>query len=180
VTTNLYVDETKAKGYLVVVATIGTAAELTVIRKEIKSLLLPSQRSLHMKDEHKSRQATIMDTIATLGTLGVKATIYDAGKNGTERVRRANAIEAMIDDVCRVTGKVNITFDLDQTIVKVDRMNLIDLVRKNDLKDRVRYRHAHRHDEMLLGIPDAIAWCWARGGGYRDRVRPIVKSVRAV
>ena len=133
-----------------------------------------------MKDERKSRQATISDTVTALESLGVHASIYDAGKNGTERVRRARAIEAVIDDVCDIAGKVSITFDLDETVIKVDQMNLIDLVRKNDLKARVEYRHAHRHDETLLGIPDAIAWCWARGGTYRDRVRPIVKSVRSV
>ena len=28
--------------------------------------------------------------------------------------------------------------------------------------------------EQLLGIPDAFAWCWAKGGHWRSHIRPVI------
>lgn len=33
---------------------------------------------------------------------------------------------------------------------------------------------------MLLAVPDAIAWCWAKGGQWRDRVQLLVTEVRLI
>jgi hypothetical protein len=33
---------------------------------------------------------------------------------------------------------------------------------------------------MLLAIPDAIAWCWAKGGDWRRRIESVVTDVREV
>ena len=32
----------------------------------------------------------------------------------------------------------------------------------------------------LLTVPDAIAWCWARGGAWRERIQPVVRYVRVL
>jgi len=34
--------------------------------------------------------------------------------------------------------------------------------------------------EQLLAVPDAVAWCWVRGGEWRRRVDPVVRLVRQV
>ncbi|GHH64506.1 hypothetical protein [Promicromonospora soli] len=45
------------------------------------------------------------------------------------------------------------------------------------VKTSIRYDHADRHSDALLWIPDAIAWCWQRGGEWRDKVRDAVTEV---
>jgi hypothetical protein len=44
-------------------------------------------------------------------------------------------------------------------------------------KTSIRYDHADRRSDALLWIPDAIAWCWQRGGEWRDKVRDAVTEV---
>lgn len=179
-TTHIYVDETKAKGYLVAAATGVTGQlHLSLSRKELGNLILPGQRSLHMKDEKDSRKRAIADTIIRLGDLGLRATIYDAGRAQTERQRRARCLQALLDDASQHT-RARIVFDLDETLLSWDRQTMVELTRANGLQEKVSYTHATRHQELLLAVPDAIAWCWAKGGHWRRRVRTIVVDVREV
>jgi hypothetical protein len=34
--------------------------------------------------------------------------------------------------------------------------------------------------ELMLAVPDAIAWCWAKGGVWKARIRPVVIGERDV
>ncbi len=43
----VFIDETKQRGYLLV-ASVVAAADLDLLRKIIRSLILPGQRRLHM------------------------------------------------------------------------------------------------------------------------------------
>lgn len=173
------VDETKAKSYLVVAAA-GLHYDLQVSRKELRELVLPGQRALHMKDERASRRREIADTIARMAAMGIAATIYDAGRRyRTEKDRRAMCLEALVADVIR-HDQARITFDLDESLLSWDRQRMIELTRDAGAKDRIVYTHATRAAEPLLAIPDAIAWCWAKGGDWRRRVEPIVREVRQV
>jgi hypothetical protein len=36
--------------------------------------------------------------------------------------------------------------------------------------DTLRYEHRRAAAEQLLTLPDAIAWCWAKGGDWRRRI----------
>lgn len=174
----MFVDETKAKNYLVVGATVPeTGVELA--RKELRALVLPGQRGLHMKDEDKRRRGLIADAITSLNDLGVQVRIYDAGRNGTERIRRGRALAELIGDAAGPLP-VRITLDRDATLESWDRQTMIELTRAAGHAARITYGHESRHNEMLLAIPDAVAWCWARGGEWRSRVRPIVAAIKEV
>jgi hypothetical protein len=47
-------------------------------------------------------------------------------------------------------------------------------------RETLRYAHRRAASELLLAVPDAIAWCWAKGGHWRRRVERIVTDVREV
>lgn len=173
-----FVDETKAKGYLVAAAS-GSCEELRIARKQIGTLILPRQRSLHMKSEKETRRRTIANTIGTFCDLGIQAVIYDAGRTGTERERRALCLAALVDDAAR-HQEASIVFDLDETLLSWDRQRMIELTRAVGLQGRITYRHSSRHHEQMLAIPDVIAWCWARGGEWRQRVAPVVAEVHTL
>ncbi|GGR66143.1 hypothetical protein GCM10010169_07020 [Micromonospora fulviviridis] len=48
------------------------------------------------------------------------------------------------------------------------------------IADSLRCEHLRAYEECLLAIPDALAWCWARGGPWRSAVRGLVTEVREV
>lgn len=175
-TAHIYVDETKAKGYLVAAAT-GVRSQLAVSRKELDALILPGQRSLHMNSERDPRRRKIADTIVTMGeTLGIAAVVYDAGRTGTEKERRFRCLKALVSAAANY-DEAKIVFDLDETLHSWDRQQMIELTRTADVGHRITYEHHSRNADLLLAIPDAIAWCWARGGEWRQRIRPVVRDV---
>ena len=47
-------------------------------------------------------------------------------------------------------------------------------------RDRVRYGHESAAAELLLCLPDAIAWSYARGGEWNRRIADLVVEVKKV
>ncbi len=172
---HVFVDETKRRDYLLVSVVIATE-QLDPTRRTLRDLVMPGQRRLHMKDESNSRKGMLADMIAKSI---VKATIYDAGRGHTERECRAACLEALVADIA-LRGDMFLILEQDDSLLSWDRQHLIEMTRRSDCSDGLRYEHHRAEQELLLSIPDAIAWCWARGGQWRDRVRPVVTDVRKV
>jgi hypothetical protein len=63
---------------------------------------------------------------------------------------------------------------------RYESQKIIELTRAASARERISYEHHHRHAEPMLAIPDAIAWCWSKGGIWRRRIRPIVSDVMKV
>jgi hypothetical protein len=174
--THVFVDETKYRGYLLAAAVI-VPADLDTVRKVIRGLVLPGQRRLHMKDESAPRKRSIASAIVASG---VQATIYDAGlRHPTERERRAACLQALVADLAG-RRSATLVIEQDETLLSWDNQCLIEATRAAGCRDTLTYSHATAASEQLLAIPDAIAWCWAKGGDWRRRIESVVAGVREV
>jgi hypothetical protein len=172
---HIFIDESKRRDYLVVAAVV-VPADLRALQRAVTELLLPGQRSLHMTDESDGRKTTIAKAIVNAG---VEAIVYDAGRSyGTQLQARAACLRLLVDDLAAASDDTLLIIDQDDSLVHSDRQLLYEAVRKIDRADSLRYDHRQRHTELLLGIPDAIAWCWAKGGRWRKLIGPTVGSVR--
>lgn len=60
------------------------------------------------------------------------------------------------------------------------RQRLIELTRAEGRRHNLRYEHRRAKTELLLTVPDAIAWCWARGGHWKRRIEPVITTVKQV
>jgi hypothetical protein len=176
VSSHVFVDETKHRGYLLVAGVLGPG-DLDPVRRLLRDLVLPGQRRLHMKDENDQRRRAIATAISASG---VTATIYDAGRRyRNERARRAACLRALVDDAAQ-HGDAMLVLEQDDTLLSWDDQRLIEYTREAGCRDNLRYEHRRAASELLLAVPDAIAWCWAKGGDWRRRVEPIVSDVRDV
>jgi hypothetical protein len=176
VRSHIFVDETKRRGYLLV-ASVVVPAELDSVRKVLRGLVLPGQRRLHMKDESDQRRRSIATAITVSG---ITATIYDAGRRyGNERERRAACLHALVIDAAR-RGDAMLVIEQDDTLLSRDNQHLIEYTREVSCRDTLRYEHRRASAELLLAVPDAVAWCWAKGGDWRRRIEPVVTDVREV
>ncbi|NUU33388.1 hypothetical protein HNO80_17520 [Arthrobacter sp. C9C5] len=174
---HFFVDETKQRGYLLV-AGVLVPSDHADVRRELRGLILPGQRGLHMKDERDSRRKAIIDVIVRSE---VEATVYDAARRfSNEPERRAECFRELVNDVAAHPGQSLLVIDKDESLVQRDRECLIEFSRKAGCKDRMSYEHAKSAQEQLLVVPDAIAWCWAKGGSWRERIRPVVTSVKQI
>jgi len=173
---HVYLDETKRHSYLVAAAFVLPAVQ-DELRRVVRGLVLPGQRRLHMKDERDSRKRAIA---AALVAAGVQATVYDAGvRYSTERLRRAACLQGVVQDAAG-RGDTLLVLEQDDSLVSWDSQQLIELTRAAGCRDTLHYVHRRAADEPLLAIPDAIAWCWAKGGDWRRRIAPTVSAVRSV
>lgn len=175
-TAHVYVDETKAAGYVLAAVTV---TDPVVVRKVINDLVAPGNRRLHMHNERPRRRPGIV--AAVVETAGVAVTIYDAARRyRTEREARAACLTALIQDLAAGGAEVRLIIEQDDSIVAADRHLLYRLARTADCADTLHYRHGRAHDEPLLALPDLAAWCWARSGQWRRRIDPILAAVRTV
>lgn len=175
-TRHVFVDETKQRGYLVA-ASIHIGSDTKALRTSLRDLLLPNQRVLHMKDERDSRRRQIAAIIASAG---VKSVIYRASSRYTnEKQRREACLRRLIHDVADGVDTL-VILDQDDTLLQWDRQKLIEFTRAEDCRDTVRYVHRSGPAEMLLTVPDAIAWCWAKGGEWKTMVQDVVVAEHEV
>lgn len=175
-TRHVYVDETKRRDY-VVVAVVIEGDHLVPVRALVQGLLKRGQHRLHMKDEADGRKETIADAFVTAG---LHATIYDAERRyRTQLQARAACLRQMVDDLAASAAETLIVIDQDETLVHSDRHVLYLAVRDVGCAATLRYEHRRAVTESLLGIPDAYAWCWAKGGRWRQLIWPTV-TVRYV
>jgi len=86
----------------------------------------------------------------------------------------------VVADAATAVGETRLVLEQDDSLVQWDGQRLIELARAAGCRDRVRYDHLRASAEQLLAVPDAVAWCWARGGEWRSRVEPVVHLVRDV
>jgi hypothetical protein len=171
-----FVDESKRRDYLLIAATVD-ASDLDRVRKLLAELLLGRERRLHMKNENDRRKRSIAAAIAGSG---ITATVYDAGRRyPTELERRAACLAALVDDAA-VRGDERLLLEQDDTLLSWDNQRLIEATRAAGCRNTLRYEHHKTSAEHLLALPDAIGWCWAKGGDWRRRIQPVITVVRRV
>jgi hypothetical protein len=77
-------------------------------------------------------------------------------------------------------GDAMLVLEQDDTLLSWDNQRLIEFTREAGCRDTLRYEHRRAASELLLAAPDAVAWCWAKGGDWRRRIEPVVTDVREV
>ena len=171
----VYIDESKARNYLMAAAVI-VPTDARELRKAVRGLLLARQSGLHMKTERDSRRRKILSTFVDCG---VTATIYDAG--GSDRpqlTRRAACLDAIVVDA-QSGGHGHLILDRDDTLIHADRISIIAATQRIGYHE-LTYEHQKSKHDLLLAIPDAVAWAWAKGGDWRRRAELIVVEVKNV
>lgn len=173
-TAHVFADESKERGYLLVAAVV-VPDELAATRALVRGLVMKGQRRVHMTKESDPRRRKI---VSALCASGIEATIYDAGRrHGSELDARAACLSQLIRDTA-AAGPAVVVLEQDDSLLSWDRQRLIEITRATGCRETVRYEHRRAAAEQLLALPDAVGWCWAKGGDWRRRIAPVVTTVR--
>ncbi|RIQ18867.1 hypothetical protein [Jiangella rhizosphaerae] len=164
-----FVDESKRRDYIVAAAVI-TSGEVSAARRAMRALLLPKQPRIHFRDEKDHRKQQIV-TVAL--DVSVDVRIYVCR---SRRSARENCLSAMVPDLVDV-GVDRLVLERDTSTEKLDRRVLYEATRKAGTE--MTYQHDLPHQEPLLWAPDAIAWCWAAGGSWRQSVAGLATVIEA-
>jgi hypothetical protein len=163
-----FVDETKAGRFIVVVAAVSTGA-LGVARKDLRQHLRAGQRSLHFTKESNSSRHAVLKIIADLP---IEVTVYRViGKHGS-RESRERCIRALARDAV-TTRPRRIVLERDDSLQVHDERWLYEELGPGNRRD-TEYQHLNRHDDPMLWVPDAIAWCIQKGRPWLDEVANVI------
>jgi hypothetical protein len=73
----------------------------------------------------------------------------------------------MVPDLVTI-GVTRVVLDRDDSLVEADRRALFELTAKHT--GGMEYQHLRASEDVLLCVADAVAWCYAKGGAWRERV----------
>lgn len=164
-----FVDESKKNG-LLIVASIVPVEHVQATRKVMNGLLLKNQRRIHFKHEHDRRKKQI---VAEIARLPITIRLYHASLDRGELEARRSCLTRLAVDL-RSLDATLLVVERDDSLVEHDRRWLFESIRRAG--DEMDYLHLRAHEESLLWIADALAWCWPAGGMWRDRVRTLVRA----
>ncbi|WP_431916605.1 hypothetical protein [Micromonospora wenchangensis] len=172
---HVFVDETKERGFLVV-AVVVLPSNLAAARRTIRSLILPGQRRIHFHKERDDRRRQIIDAIATLST---QAVIFDAKHHSNARAAREACLVELVEHSAKINA-ARLVLERDDSTFRADQRLLFEQVRRSGMPVTFRYEQLRAHEECLLAVPDALAWCWAKGGRWRNSIRRMINESRQV
>lgn len=171
----VYIDESKARGYVLAAVAVS---DPTVARRVVRGLVRPGNRRLHMHNERPARRPEI---VATIATANIELTVYDAARRyRTDRDARAACLTALVEDLAASGEDSRLVIEQDDSLVGYDNQRLIEATRASGRRGTIHYEHQHAHTEPLLALPDVAAWCWVRSGEWRRRIAPILTNVRHI
>ena len=157
-----FIDESKAKKYLLVLSLLGPR-DLATTRRFLTRTLLAGQRSVHFRKESPRRRTYL---IKTFRKLNIRVVVFK-DKLGSSVSSRTLLIRRICDEAKRLELS-ELVFELDQNCFNND-VKLLNAVRPD-----LSWDHRERNQEPLLWVADAVAWCVNRGGEWERVVRPMI------
>ncbi|MBE7372925.1 hypothetical protein [Dermacoccus barathri] len=171
-----YLDESTQGDYLVIASVIAPG-DVREARAALRGLLLPRQRSLHMKDEKKTARQDLI--VATVCNLELTTTIYVAKPSehkGHTGARDACIQRASSDSATQ--GVQRLVLDRNDSYMKRDEASILKGATRAGVNPvPFNFGHMSRHEEPMLWVPDVLGWCYARGGTWRHRVHDHVRII---
>jgi hypothetical protein len=165
-------DECKAGGFLLAASSVP-CSNVKQLRAVVNGLLLTSQIRLHFVAESSVRRKQILREFVSFG--GIQTIIYDARHLG-DKEGRDTAVAQMAADAAAIPAS-RIILEADDSVVAADRAIIRQQLEKAGVVDQVGCDHLRARDEPLLAIPDAVAWCAAKGGEWRRLAAPLITDV---
>lgn len=168
-----FIDESRRRGeYLVAVVEVA-AGDLAMVRRRLRSFLLPGQRRLHFVDERTQRRQQLLDEFSRLP---IRAQVI-AVRVGTppEAEARRVALTAILS---------NLDPAVDRLIIESrhgrdhqDRRVIATVLRTLRRPRPLHYDHRLPHEEPGLWLPDGIAWATGAGGAWSKRLEAIPVTI---
>jgi hypothetical protein len=97
--------------------------------------------------------------------------VYTSQASGETARRRC--LERLVRDLLDI-GATRLVLESRASGDRLDQRVLRGATGKQPSGTGLLYEHLKPHEEPLLWVPDAVAWCYGNGGDWRRRVAPLV------
>lgn len=161
---HVFVDESKARSFLFAAVVVAPHV-VHILRRDLRAARPKGRRDIHFNG---ARPDLRDEVVRILMRHEVSSVVFRA-KSAKGRNPREDCVRATARFAVSISAH-SVVLDRDESLEARDRRWLFQELHKSG----IRYDHLHRHEEPLLWAADAIAWCWQRGGAWKDKVRPLV------
>lgn len=166
-----FVDESKSKAYYVAASVIAPS-DVVSARRAIGALRRGGQRRVHFKSESDaSRNAFLNGAIGA----GLTTRLYVV-RNMPDKIARPLCLERLVEDLT-VAGAKKLVLESDQSLEQADRRVIAQRLKLLGVGDGLQYMHCRPHEEPLLWVSDAVAWCHQKGGDWIRKASPLVQDI---
>jgi hypothetical protein len=168
---HVFVDESKSKAYYVAASVIAPA-DVASARRAIAALRRSGQRRVHFKGESdSSRNAFLNGAIQA----GLTTRLYVA-RNMPDKVARPLCLKSLLDDLL-AAGAMKLVLESDESLEQADRRIIAQHLKSHGGEAGLQYMHCKPHEEPLLWVSDAVAWCHQKGGDWIRKAAPLVQDI---
>ncbi|MDE0805589.1 MAG: hypothetical protein OSA99_19995 [Acidimicrobiales bacterium] len=158
-------DESRRKPHMLMAAVIIDTHAVAAARQEMRTLLLPRQRRLHMTDERQSRRDQILDVVARLPVDGFAVVAITSGRRIPDV--RADLLRHVAGEL--IGGGVE-RWTLDGVEgVERDRDRSVLTTHLRSVGAELLFDHLPTQADPLLWAADAVAWAVGSGGRHLER-----------
>ncbi len=164
----VFIDESKARGYIVA-ATAASPSSIRDAEKALRGLLKPGQRRIHFKSERDSRRREIH---ARMCELDLRAAVWVT--KGLPNKEARDMCLASVTSLCCLAQVATLVVERDESLMGADRKVISAVIR--DETHQLRYYHSVPHEQPLLWVSDAVAWCYTKGGDWIRRTVPLIEN----
>ena len=172
-TVHAFVDESRRGWSYQVAVAIAEPANLRLLRRDLRGLLLPGQRELHFKREKEARQKIIA---STMSRLPVEVHVYTRTCGRREEPARQLCIDRLTRDLLD-RGAHRLVLDSRSGRDIEDARTIRRALGPRASETNFVYEHLDSTIEPLLWVADSIAWCFDAGAGWRKRIGDIIAAV---
>lgn len=172
--THWFIDETNASTFVVVAAAVPPD-DVAALRRAMRSLLRPGQRCLHFTKESDPVRRSALDLI-TSSPVGVR--VYRADRKASMPAAREACLRAVARDAL-VHRPQRIVIECDESVQASDERWLREELGPRHSRD-TEFHHLAKHEEPLLWVADAIAWCIQRGQPWTSLVADLDTTTTTV
>jgi len=165
---SVFADENRAGGFRFAAVAIADS-DISGARAAMRRELPPGTRRLHFVKENDRNRGR---ALAAIERLKFRAVILEAPGALPPTGQRARALAALVQWAV-AAGATRMVLERDENRIAADRRVIGVTLAELSPRREVTYLHSPATTEPLLWIPDAIAWCWMRGGTWRQRVEAI-------
>ncbi len=164
-------DESERADRMMFGSVIVEAQHTYELRRELRGLLLPGQRRVHMAKEGSRRRRVVIDAVVGLE---LPVTVFELRR--PSGLTRPDACALLLDATLELVNKRGVRFwvldNIEESQMRRDELQL------HGAGTKAVFDHRQSHEEPLLWVVDVVLWAYGAGGDWKRRVESVTKAHR--
>ncbi len=156
----ILVDESKAKSFILCAVFIEESQSRSVL-KALGLLRLGGQSRIHFVAESSRRKRFLLSHYKHFVSRVEFFIVRDLPEKDSRQLAFTALVRALDSN-----QKYRLIIENDENHTQWDRKVLTRIIRELGLTETVRIEHDNSRTQILLWLPDALAWTKARGGNW--------------